>query len=69
MEDKNKRINELTILANDLAEASQSLAQENDKLRKGLITITNMVDNQNPTHEEIWRIARFTLEELTKTED
>jgi hypothetical protein len=39
----------------------KQLQEENKELRKGLITITNMVDNQNPTHEAIWRIADFIL--------
>lgn len=44
-------------------------AKEETPLRIALNAIQNICDNQNPTHEEIWRLAEhFKLEDTKETE-
>ena len=40
-----------------LSQQIEELREKNKRLREGLISIERICDNQNPSHESIWRIA------------
>jgi hypothetical protein len=44
-------------------------AERMDYLIEALNAIESIIDNDNPSHEDIWRIANGAIEQFKKTKD